>query len=94
MVTFAKSDEVPGTQTKNSGSSFSVKLLLPTSPANEDEPGSTVCGLRGRRHAAATNHVSGRLDADAKTVNYARQHILGGLQHSSGFGVIPTLVFG
>lgn len=70
-----------------------MKLLLLAYPANEDEPGSTVCGHRGWRHAAATNHVSQRLDTDAKTVNHARLHILGGLQHSSGFGVM-SLVFG
>lgn len=89
MVTFAKSDEVPGAQTKNSRSSFSMKLLLLTSPATEDEPGSTGCGHRSWRHAAATNHVSRRLETDAKTANYALEHILGGLQHTSGLCCHP-----
>lgn len=89
-----------GAQTKTSGkkrsisSSFSMRPLLLTSPATEDDPGSTVCGHRTWRHAAATNHVSlGDWTPMRKQRTTHVDTYLAGYNAALEYGVIPTFVF-
>lgn len=69
-----------------------MRPLLLTSPATEDEPGSTVCGRHSWRHAAATDHVSHRTPMRKQQTMHVDTS-LAGYNAALEYGVIPTLGF-